>query len=176
MPWKVLDKKFIAKSNFHTLYQDEIELPNGRKMKYTRFNMPDFVVIVPITSDGKIVMERNYRYPIDEYALELPAGIIDGGEEPKECAVRELKEETGYTAGKMEQITWYYPISALNDQKGYVFIASELQEGEPQQEDSEEMTIEHYRIEDVFKLFNRGEIKHSPSMVALAVARDRLLK
>ena len=163
----------MYESKHTVVYLDDVRLPDGTIIRYTRVNDPPFVVVVPKILD-KIIMIYNYRYPVDEWCLELPAGHIDEGETPQETAYRELKEESGYIAKNLQMVGLYYPSSARSDQKSYVFIAKAINGGVAVRDKSELQKVVILPQSMVYqKLFN-GEIKHAASIVALALSKHFL--
>lgn len=121
-------------------------------------------------------MIYNYRYPVDEWCLELPSGHINEGETPQEAAYRELKEETGYIANKLHMVGWYYPSSARSKEKSYAFVAKAMEGGATRRDKSESQKVVILQQSTVYqKLFN-GEIKHAASIVALAFSQPLLHK
>ena len=171
--WHCTLSKLKYQSQYVHVYEDDVELPDGTAIKYTRVDLPDFVTIVPILGE-KIVMIYNYRYPVNEWSLELPAGYIKRGEKPRKTALRELQEETGYIPDKLRKLGWYYPTSSRSKQKAYVFLAEKLKPGKPKRERTEQQkTCVMPKNKIYHKLFN-GEIKHSATIVALAMSLSLL--
>jgi ADP-ribose pyrophosphatase len=152
------------------VHLDDVKLPDGTMIQYTRVDHPPFVVIVP-TILNKIILIYNYRYPVNEWCLELPAGHIDERETPQEAAFRELKEETGYSAKELKLVGWYYPSSARSDQKSYIFMAEAVRDGDAVRERSELQKVIILSQTTVYQKLFRGEIKHAPSIVALALSQ-----
>src|SRR5512138_2389073 len=93
---------------------DEITLPDGKKSIREYMEHPGAVAVLPFTADGKLVMVKQYRYPVRQVTCELPAGKLDKGEKPSACVRRELREETGFSAGKIRRLISYWPTSAFS--------------------------------------------------------------
>ena len=96
----VLSKK-VYEGSFLDVRKDVVKLPDGNKSTREWINHPGAACIIPIMTDGKLALIKQYRYPVKSIMIELPAGKLDAGEDPEECAVRELEEEIGYSAGKL---------------------------------------------------------------------------
>jgi len=128
------------------------------------------VVVLPIISD-KIVMVKQYRYPIKSDSLELPAGHVWPDETPKGCAIRELKEETGFTAKKMEKILSYHPSTEYSTQIYHIFIAEDLTEGKPDRESYELIDVEIMEKTTIFEKINNGIITDSRTIIAVLFAK-----
>ena len=100
---------------------------------------PGAVIILPILDDGRIVLNRNRRHTVSQELLELPAGTLEPPEDPAVCAARELTEETGYTAKKIEPFGWFYTSPGILTEKMYAFIATGLTVGQQDLEDNEQI-------------------------------------
>ena len=170
--WKVISSKLHYSSPFLRVFEDKLILPNGEQIFFSRVDMPDFATVLPITSK-KIVMIHNYRYPANQCFLELPSGIIEKGEEPLQCAKRELREETGYNA-KFSYVTWYYP-SSRSRQKAHIFLATSLLEGSPDRDRTEHQQVVTITSQQILNKMDQGKLRHAPTIVALSVCRKFLL-
>ena len=172
--WKLLSSSVVYKSLHVHVCSDDVELPDGKVIQYTRVDENPFAVVVPLKS-GKIVMVKNYRYPLDEMSLELPSGHIELGESPEETARRELKEETGYSAKELRQIGEFHP-SVRSSQKAFVFIAKGLKKSVLNRDDSERQRTVVLPISEVYHKLHEAEIMHAASIVALAFSQPFLLR
>ena len=108
------------------LYRDTVRLPNGKLATREVMRHPGAVCVVPLTENGEVLMVRQFRHPFSTVLLEAPAGKIDPGEMPEDCARRELSEETGAEADELEYIGDYYPSVAVLDENIRLFIARKL--------------------------------------------------
>lgn len=131
-------------------------------------------VILPIKDNGNIVMVRQYRKPFDSPFLELPAGKIDPGETSVEAAKRELAEETGYRAGKIEALGRMIPSVGYNTEVLYLYIATDLKEGEPSPDEHEELDIVEMKLEDAIKMVISGEIEDGKTQIGLLLGEKKL--
>lgn len=112
--------------------KDRVRLPDGGEATREYFRHPGAVVIIPLLDDGRVLLERQYRYPNDQVFVELPAGKIDIGEDPLRCAQRELREETGYTASDWQFVCTIHNAIAYSDEHLDIFLARGLVAGEQQ--------------------------------------------
>jgi ADP-ribose pyrophosphatase len=128
------------------------------------------IVVLPI-SLGKIVMVKQFRYPIKKVSLELPAGHVWPDETPVKCAKRELKEETGFTAGKIKKIFSYHPSTEYSDQVYHIFIAEELKKGNTNREKYEIIDMQLLDVESVIKKIIKGAITDGRTIVAVLLAK-----
>ena len=109
------------------LYLDQVELPNGETTTREWIDHPGAVCIIPILPDGKICLIRQFRYGPGEEFIEIPAGKLDAGEAPLDCAYRELEEETGYRTNKLTFLTNIHPAIGFSNEKMWMYLAEELE-------------------------------------------------
>ncbi len=122
--------------------EDLVIVPrNGMKVKYAVLEAVDSIMVIPLTDENEVVLTSEYRHPIGESIYSLPSGRINSGETPEQAAVRELKEETGYSAGKLERICSGFIWPGISNMKITCFAATELILGERHQDDNEDIEI-----------------------------------
>ena len=109
------------------LYLDQVELPNGETTTREWIDHPGAVCLIPILPDGKICLIRQFRYGPGEEFIEIPAGKLDAGEAPLDCAYRELEEETGYRTNKLTFLTNIHPAIGFSNEKMWMYLAEELE-------------------------------------------------
>ena len=109
------------------LYLDQVELPNGETTIREWIDHPGAVCLIPILPDGKICLIRQFRYGPREEFIEIPAGKLDAGEAPLDCAYRELEEETGYRTNKLTFLTNIHPAIGFSNEKMWMYLAEELE-------------------------------------------------
>lgn len=169
--WKKKGSREVGKSSIFSMVEDRVVMPDGTERDYTIVDFPDFAGVLPIYED-KFVMIRNYRYPVDLFVLEIPAGLIDPGEEPEEAAKRELEEETGFVSKGLKKLCTYHPAASLNTQKAHIYLGRAVEGGRKKRDPGEDMESILMSIDDVYGMLDAGEISHPPTMVALFYARD----
>jgi ADP-ribose pyrophosphatase len=140
---------------------------DGKVVPRDFFHYPGASVVLPVLEDGSVVMIRNYRFAVEEHLLELPAGTLDEEEDPQVCAARELTEETGYTAGKLEKLGQYYTIPGTADEVLHAYLATDLTAGPQQLETYENITVEVFSQEQVRSMISDGTIHDAKTMAAL---------
>lgn len=170
MSWKTIESKKKVDFPLFKVFEDIVILPNGEKLDYYRVEKIPVVTILPILS-GKIVMVKQYRYPIKSFSLELPAGHVWPNETPENCAKRELNEETGYTAGKIEKILSYHPSTEYSDQIYHVFIAKNLKDGKANREKHEIIDVELLDANSVIEKIMDGAITDGRTITTVFLAK-----
>ena len=155
------------------VYSDEIELPNCNKAVREYIMHVGAVCVVALTDDNKVIVERQYRYPMHEITLEIPAGKLDCKEEdPLEAAKRELNEETGAVADKMTYLGRYYPTPAYSDEVIHMYLAEGLRFESQSLDDDEFLTFELVPISELADEIMAGNVPDGKTQAAvLAVCR-----
>ena len=176
--WRRRASSFIVDSPHLRLRVDEVELPNGTVVpNYYVRESHGFVIAFPVTSDGRIVLVRQYRYGSDAIHLELPAGTLDPDEDPLACARRELLEETGYEAARWTFVTGYYAEPVRANAKARIYLALDARKvAEPALDPTEAMEVELATFDDFRAMLTDGRIDSGHTLVAGYRALDALEK
>ena len=170
--WKVNSVKKVYSNDFIELYEDILDL-NGIEKVYTRGVRKDYSTVVPFISDEEILVIKSYRHLVDSILIEIPSGYIDKGESPKEAAIRELKEETGYSAKDVISIGDYTLDYSMFEQRGNLFVAYDLVKvGNQSLGIMEKIDVETISIKKIMRLLLEGKILNAASIVALYRALD----
>ncbi len=169
MKWKSLESKQVFKSGLVSIDQEKCEMPDGRIMpSYYILRFPEWVNIVPITRDNKIVLIKQYRHATGQIHWEVPGGAVNRGEDPKLGALRELEEETGYTTQNIEQVAENFPNPALQDNKIYTFLAIDCAVKGPQNLDPfEDIEVELMDVSRLRKALEDGMFNHNIVVASL---------
>ncbi len=130
-------------------------------------------VIIPIYDDGTVALVRQYRHAAGKELLEVAAGTLEDGEDPRTAAIRELEEEIGVTAETIEQISEFYVSPGFLTEKMFVFVATGLTEVGQKLEDDEILTIERHRFPALMQMIERGEIEDAKTIIAIMLASKR---
>ena len=154
--------------------RDIAKLQNGNEAEREVVEHPGGVGIVPVTKDNKILLVRQYRYPMEEEVLEIPAGKLDAGEDPFECAKRELSEETGCTAGKYVDLGKIYPSPGFCRETLYLYLALDLERGEMHLDENELLSVEEVEIDTLADMIMRNELHDAKTVVGVLKAREYL--
>ncbi|MEJ2126475.1 MAG: NUDIX hydrolase [Candidatus Bathyarchaeota archaeon] len=163
--WQTIDSKLLYQSEFVSVFEDKVVLPNGKEIEYNTIKLRDFVSVVPLVEDN-VVMIEILRYPRNCLSMEIPSGHIEPNETPKQSAVRELLEETGYTAGKLAPLGKFNPLSR-SLQKAHLFLATKLTKGTQRLEETEQIQVKHVPIKNISDLLNTEQITHAPTIIGL---------
>lgn len=170
--WKINSVKKVYSNDLIELYEDILDL-NGIRKAYTRGVRKDYSTIVPFISDEEILVIKSYRHLVDSIQIEIPSGYIDKGESPKEAAIRELNEETGYFAKDMISLGQYTLDYSMFEQKGNLFVGySLIKVGNQSLGIMEKIDVERMSIKEIRRLLFEGKILNAASIVALYRALD----
>lgn len=158
-----------------TLNRDEIRFPDGSTTTFDIARHSGASAVVPFLSDPageepQVLLLRQYRYAADGYIYEIPAGRLDDGERPEVCAARELKEETGCTAEKIEPLTTILTTPGFTDEVIHIFMATGLKHGEPNREADEFVDLVAVRLSEALELVRDGVITDSKTALGLLFA------
>lgn len=171
---KTLSSEMIYKGAILNLRRDEVEVINGRVSHREIVEHNGGVGMIAIKEDGKVILIKQFRKPIEKVIMEIPAGKIEKGEEPYSTAVRELKEETGYTAGKIEYLTKFYPSVGYSSEAIYIYLCTDLMPGETQFDENEALDIFEMDLEELFKMAVKGKIEDGKTAIAIMQAWARI--
>lgn len=164
---KTLKENLIYRGRFLNFYCDDVSLPGGGTSTREYVTHPGAVCVLPITQNGDVVFVKQYRYSIKSTLLELPAGKLDAGEEPANCALRELREETGYTAGKIKEMGSILLSPGYSNEVIHLFAATELVAGKQQNDEDELTQVHHIPLQKALDMVLAGEIKDSKTVALL---------
>jgi 8-oxo-dGTP pyrophosphatase MutT (NUDIX family) len=174
-PYHTLGSKTIWRSPWYALRQDRIRLPDGSEGTYTVVEKPDAVWIIPVTAEGQIALIWNYRYAVDKWFWEIPAGSIADGASAEETARRELLEEIGGVAESLRPVARFFTMNGICNQVAHVFLATGVTLGDPHREPTEIMTVHTVAIARALDMAQGGEIDDGPSALALLLAAPHLV-
>lgn len=153
-----IDGGIAYDGGFLKVHRDTVSLPDGKYTKREYIRHPGAVVIIPVLDDGKVLLERQYRYPNDRVFIELPAGKIDPGEDPLACAIRELEEETGYTASEWKFVSTIHNAIAYSDEHLDIYLARGLTAGETKLDDGEFIETITATVDEMLDWVRSGKI------------------
>ncbi len=162
--WKTLSSEVIvSRPPWLHVRHDKVQLPDGRvNPEFYVLEYPDWVNVIAITEDGKFVMERQYRYGLDETGYEICAGVMEKGETPEEAARRELEEETGYTGGEWRKVMTISGNPSTTNNLTHCFLATGVrQSGSRHLDSTEDLEVVLMTEKEVYDLLLHDEVRQS---------------
>lgn len=166
-PVKRLKRELRAKGTVISLYKDTVEV-NGQIAEWDYIHHDGAACVVAVNQDGKLLMVRQYRNALDRFALEVPAGKLDTPDEPTiDCATRELEEETGYRANKMEYLLTVNSTVAFCNEKIDVYLATDLEKTQQHLDPEEEINVEEWELEDLKELIYSGKMTDGKTIAGI---------
>ena len=171
---KQLETETVYEGRIVDIKRDVVLLQNGNEADREVVLHPGGVGIIPVTHDGKVLMVRQFRYPMEEELLEVPAGKLDSGEDPLECAVRELSEETGCTAGRYVDLGKIYPSPGFCRETLYLYLALDLSYGEMHLDENELLSVEAIELDKLVDMIMANELYDAKSIIAIMKAKKYL--
>ena len=171
---KQVETKTVYRGLIVNIRSDVAELQNGRRVPREVVEHPGGVAIVPVTHDNKVLMVRQFRYPMAEELLEIPAGKLEENEAPFDCAVRELSEETGCTAGMIVDIGAIYTSPGFSKETLYLYLALDLQRGEMHLDEDELLSVEAVDIGELIEIVMKNEMHDAKSIIGIMKAKEYL--
>ncbi|MCE5325545.1 MAG: NUDIX hydrolase [Planctomycetaceae bacterium] len=166
---KFESKTLVYKGRVAAAYKVTLRMDDGSIVERDFVHYGGAAVILPVLDDGSIAMIRNQRFAVDEDLLELPAGMLDEGENPDLCAARELTEETGYVAGRVEKLGQFFTGPGTTDEVMHAYLATGLTAGPQNLEQYERITVEVYSDAAVRQMVRDGTLHDGKSIAALAL-------
>lgn len=171
---KTENSQLIYDGRILQLRVDDVILPDGAKSKREYVVHRGGVGILAVV-DGEILLVRQFRYPYREEVLEIPAGKLEKGEQPEVCAVRELQEETGYSARSVRKIGVFYPSPGYTDEKLYIYLAEDVTAGIEHLDEGEFLSCERLPLSNALAKISGGEIRDAKTVIAIqSYLLDRL--
>jgi ADP-ribose pyrophosphatase len=171
----LISGEVVYEGSFLKVRRDKVRLPDGSDTAREYFRHPGAVVIIPLLDDGKVLLERQYRYPNDRVFIELPAGKLGYGEDPLLCAQRELREETGYSAMDWQFICTIHNAIAYSDEHLDIFLARGLVQGEQQLDPGEFLELISVSPEELMTWVRQGQITDVKTLIG-AFWLDKILR
>jgi ADP-ribose pyrophosphatase len=152
--------------------KDSVKFPNGSVGELEMVRHPGAAAVVPFLSDPQgddpqIMLIKQFRHAADDFIYEIPAGKLDNEEDPKVCAARELKEETGCTAAHLEHLYTFYTTPGFTDEVIHAFMATGLSRGDSAHENDEFMSLEVVTLSHALELIRTGELKDAKTALSL---------
>jgi 8-oxo-dGTP pyrophosphatase MutT (NUDIX family) len=160
--WKTLKSKNILQNRIFSFNEEQVLSPKNKKFPVWVMEAPTWINIIPVTSDNRIIMVKQYRFGNKEITLEIPGGMSEPNEDPKSAAIREMKEETGYTSENVIEIGSVSPNPALMNNQAITYLAFDVELTSIQNLDTmEDIEIIEINLEEVPRLIQNKTINHA---------------
>ncbi len=170
---KTISSEIKYKGKILNLRIDTVESVNGESTREI-VEHSGGAVVLPLLPNKNVVMIRQFRKPLERDVLEIPAGKIEQGESPEETAFRELQEETGYMANNMTLLTKMYPSVGYSEELLYIYLATDLEPGETDFDENEDIDTYSYHIDDLYEMVMEGKIQDAKTQVAILMTVELL--
>ena len=174
MPFEFLRSETLLKGRAFAIRRDTLKAPDGRETKFDIIEHGGSVIIVPIDKDDNLLFVRQYRHAAGMDLLELPAGTLEEGEDPAVCAAREIREETGFAADKIEKIGDFYLAPGYSTDFMHVYLARDLRHDPLEADEDEFLSVDSFPFAKAIQMAERGEMPDAKSLAALLLARSHL--
>ncbi len=174
MIFELLASEIVYQGRAFTIRRDTLRMPDGRQARLDIVAHVGSVVILPVDADGNLLFVRQYRHAAGLDLLELPAGTLEVGEAPAACALREIREETGMAAGKMDHLGGFFLAPGYSTEYMDVYLAMDLR-ADPLEADADEfLSVERIPLAEALERCQKGEIPDAKSLAAVALALPSL--
>ncbi len=174
MEEKTLSQEYHFHGRIMNMRVDSVELPDGSKTSREVCEHCEGVAVLPITEDNKVVLVSQFRYPFGKVIIEAPAGKVDGEEAHLDCAIRELSEETGYTAERLEYLGYAYPSPGCFTERIHLYIARGLNEGAAHPDEGEYVEVSYVDIKEAIAMCEDGRISDAKTVILILRAARKL--
>lgn len=172
--FKRLGRELVYHGAIVDFYKDTVQVPNGNVVEWDFIGHKGAAAVVPVREDGKLLMVRQYRNALDRYTLEIPAGGLNGPDEPtRDAAARELEEETGYRSDDLERLITIRTTVAFCNEKIDIYTAKNLTKTEQHLDEDEFIHVEAYSVEELTKMIMEGKIEDSKTVSAIMCYKDK---
>ena len=167
---QLLTRKTVYRGRIIQLDLERVQLPGGTVHELEVVRHPGASCIVPFVSADEVLLLRQYRHAAGGFLFELPAGTLEAAEHPHDCAVRELEEETGFRAGRIEKLGTIRTTPGFSDELIHLYAAHDLEPGTQATEESEILTVERVRFDEALEMIRDGRLIDAKSICGLSFA------
>ncbi len=171
---KKIQSKTIFKGEIVGLFLDRVKLPNDKIATREKVTHPGAVGIIPVDGKGRITLVKQFRYPVANITLEIPAGKLDKNETPLDCAIRELEEEIGAAGPTMVHLSTFYTTPGFCNEVLYLYLAKDFTRKNNKLDDDEFLEIVELDLKDSLDLIENGGIRDAKTIIGILLARDYL--
>jgi len=174
MLFELIKSEILLQGRVFRIRRDTLKTPDGRETKFEIIEHGGSVVILPVDENEELYFVRQYRHAAGKNLLELPAGTRDGDEPFEACAAREIREEIGMEAGRLQKVGEFYLAPGYSSEYMEVYLATELKHNPLEADEDEFLSVEKYPVREAIQMAERGEVPDAKSLAALLLARRHL--
>lgn len=172
-----INRELVYKGKIIDMYKDTVAIPNGNVDEWDFIGHKGAAGVLPITNDGKIILVKQYRNALDRFTLEIPAGGLEGVDEPMiECAARELEEETGYKSNDLEFLLSIRTTVAFCNEKIEVYLAKNLIKTVQNLDEDEDIEVKEFEVEELLEMIYKGKIEDSKTVSSILAYYSKYIK
>ena len=170
----MLEREDLFQGRIFQVHRDKVRLSDGHESVREVVEHHGGVTVIPVDDEGNVCCVRQYRYAFGEHVLETPAGKLEAGEDPLDCAKLELSEETGYTAEKYVNLGMAYPSPGYCHEILYLYLATGLKPGKAHPDSGEFLDLERYTLDELVEMAMQGELHDAKTLIAVLKAKRYL--
>ncbi|MDO4291775.1 MAG: NUDIX hydrolase [Eubacteriales bacterium] len=172
--FKRIGRRLVYHGNIIDYYRDTIQVPNGNVVEWDFIGHKGAAAVVPVREDGKLLMVRQWRNALDRYTLEIPAGGLNGADEPPvKAAARELEEETGYRSHELEHLISLRTTVAFCNEKIEIYVARNLEPAHQHLDEDEFIDVKACTVEELCAMIYAGQIEDGKTIAAIMSYKDK---
>jgi ADP-ribose pyrophosphatase len=176
MKFEVINRETVYRGRAFDVQRLQVKMPDERTTSYDLVKHVGAVTLVPLDEEGNILFVRQFRVAVNSEMLELPAGTLDPDEEPDVCAAREIREETGMAARRLQKLGEYFLAPGYSSEHMHVYLASDLYHAPLEADEDEFLQVQKIPVARVFEMAEGGEINDAKTLASLLLARPYLVK
>jgi len=174
LPRELIESQNIFTGAVFSVERDRLREENGLEIVREIVRHVGGAGCLPLFDDGRVALVKQYRHPARRELLEIPAGKIEAGETPAECAMREVEQEIGFRVGHIEPLADFYSTPGFCEERLYVYLATELERAEQNLDHDEFVEIVYLSLTEAVAMAERGEIEDSKTIIALLLAARKV--
>lgn len=176
MEYKKIKEELVYEGKIISVYKDYLELSNGNKVVWDLVKHKGAAAVIPVRDDGKILLVRQYRNALEEMTLEIPAGGLEQGEDPIECATRELEEETGFASKNVAHLVSTISAIGFCNERVHIYYATDLQVSKQNLDENEYVEIEAYSMDELVQMIDDGRIQDGKTIAGILAYKVKFNK
>ncbi|MGO1470671.1 MAG: NUDIX hydrolase [Tissierella sp.] len=169
---KTMKSDKVYEGKILNLKVDTVEMPDKKYSKREIIEHSGGVAMIALTSNDSLILVKQYRKAVEDFLIELPAGKLELNEEPRETAIRELKEEIGMESNKLTYLSEFYTSPGYCNEKIHLFLAEDLKKGDFEQEEGEFLEVLEFNIDELVKMVKMGDIIDSKTIIGIFIAKE----